>query len=433
MLDSGFESGTKLGFKDVTNGGTFSIANSPVASGKYSAKFDLIYNGSNYRAEAQPLNLDQTGKFQFDQEYWIKLKYYHQNWAYDTSGEIGPFQIHNAYQNWDAACTLNNGWSKGPLLMASIKDTLSLRAYNNNVIFSEPIKSNKWHTIVVHFKISYTNNGLVEVWLNGVKRGKYVGVTSAKYDNCNNILDPPYFKMGIYKWGWKTQASLTNRRTLFIDDLQIMSGAGTNLVSNIIPSDSESLSGVTSDSFDGSTLNPVWQFIDPVGQSKMSMTGNQVALTVNGADTSTNLNRAKVLQSANNTDFLIEAKFDSEVFNKGEMQGLTVEQDISNYLRYHIVSDGSSVSLRSTVAADGNLTTKLQLIVANGKPIYLRLLRKGNQFTLSYSYTGEGYYLATQYDHTLSVTKLGLFAGTKQNLAQAFNALIDYFKVSDPN
>jgi hypothetical protein len=51
------------------------------------------------------------------------------------------------------------------------------------------------------------------------------------------------------------------------------------------------------------------------------------------------------MQAANDTDFEIEVKFDSLVLERYQMQGILVEQDEQNYLRFEFYGDGQNVHL----------------------------------------------------------------------------------------
>lgn len=55
-----------------------------------------------------------------------------------------------------------------------------------------------WFDFVVHAKFDYDNDGVLEVWVNNTKL-----VNRQNLPNWYNDQNPPYFKIGIYKWGWQ--------------------------------------------------------------------------------------------------------------------------------------------------------------------------------------------------------------------------------------
>src|SRR5687767_7149202 len=76
--------------------------------------------------------------------------------------------------------------------------------------------------------------------------------------------------------------------------------------------------GIQSDEFNTPTLNTsVWTFVDPMGDSSLSMTGSHATIGVPAGtrhDLWTGANEVPaLLQSASNDDFEIEARFDSAV------------------------------------------------------------------------------------------------------------------------
>src|SRR5690606_2228875 len=79
-----------------------------------------------------------------------------------------------------------------------------------------------WQRLVFHLVHSSSNDGLIEIWLNGAKIYKLTG------SNIREDYDLPYFKVGIYKWPWKNGAkTLTSRRVLFFDDIVIANKGAT--------------------------------------------------------------------------------------------------------------------------------------------------------------------------------------------------------------
>jgi hypothetical protein len=83
-----------------------------------------------------------------------------------------------------------------------------------------PVDKNTWNDWVFHIKFSYRSDGILEVWKNKNKIFSYYG------PNSYNDKMYPYFKLGIYKWGWNGWASYSpeNKRVLFYDEVKIGNG-----------------------------------------------------------------------------------------------------------------------------------------------------------------------------------------------------------------
>jgi hypothetical protein len=80
-----------------------------------------------------------------------------------------------------------------------------------------PVEKAKWNDWVFHIRFSYKEDGLLEIWKNKEKVFNYAG------PNCYNDLRLPYFKIGIYKWGWKGWAEYSpeDKRVLYYDEVRI--------------------------------------------------------------------------------------------------------------------------------------------------------------------------------------------------------------------
>lgn len=136
----------------------------------------------------------------------------------------------------------------------------------------------------------------------------------------------------------------------------------------------------------------------------------------------------RLRQVAKDTDFSIEVKIDTELFNKYEMQGLTVEQDNDNMLSFGFYSDGSQTRLFAGTYIKAVSKESLNMVVQNGKPIYLKVVRKGSQFSISYSLNGSSFTNAGAINQSLLVTQVGIFANNLGTTPTEFTSLVDYFK-----
>ena len=192
-------------------------------------------------------------------------------------------------------------------------------------------------------------------------------------------------------------------------------------------------SSAPSDSFDGPTLDTdLWTYIDPLNDSALSLTGSQLVIDVPAGSshfTWSGINTTpRIMQAADDVNFELEAKFDSPVTVGYQMQGLRIEQDLDNSLSVQFNHDG-----RSTVFLYGNVINgvaerPISVTVPDGAPMFVRVLRNGDDWTLSYSTDGNVWTVGFQINRSLNVTAVGVLAGNYANgLAPAHSMIVDEF------
>jgi hypothetical protein len=217
VLDNGFESGSLSGL--TCSGNCPTIATSPVSTGKYAGNFKLTPSmKTNYRTEAV---MGSKGNFSFGKEYWVEFNYRYEDWAKDSDTESAPFQVHTNPSSWTSSCQLGSASKTEPFLMVNSNDEHRFLTYGGKVLWRAPIQKQKWLNLSIHFKISTGSDGFVEAWIDGVKIGIVNGPNSPKLDGCGKPIQPPYLKVGVYKWSWQTKATDSSSRQLFIDNLKI--------------------------------------------------------------------------------------------------------------------------------------------------------------------------------------------------------------------
>ena len=207
----------------------------------------------------------------------------------------------------------------------------------------------------------------------------------------------------------------------------------SNVLNFTTNSPASSPSGMVSDDFSGALDTSVWTFYDPKGDSTLSTTGTQTSISVPAGSNhdlwKNKLFAPRIRQAANNTDFEVEVKFDSSLSTQYQLQGITVEQDSTNLLRFDFYTDGSVTKIFSASFVNGIPTKRKEATITDGVPLYLRVAREGNQWTMSYSYDGNNWIVSTIYTHSLTVTSVALFGGNAGSTPPAYIALIDYFIV----
>jgi uncharacterized repeat protein (TIGR02543 family) len=192
-------------------------------------------------------------------------------------------------------------------------------------------------------------------------------------------------------------------------------------------------SGIQSDDFNRCALNSSrWSFVNPLNDAALTITGAGAQISVPAGvdhDIWTAGNRApRLMQPAANTDFELEAKFESALTARYQFHGILVEANAGNFIRFNFQFDGATTSVVAISFADGVPTVRASRAIAAGAPLYMRILRAGNSWSIYYSYNGTAWSTEPMltFAHELSVTKVGVFAGNAGD-NPAFTSVIDYF------
>jgi regulation of enolase protein 1 (concanavalin A-like superfamily) len=192
-------------------------------------------------------------------------------------------------------------------------------------------------------------------------------------------------------------------------------------------------SGIASDDFNACTLDSgLWTFLNPVGDGSFALNGTQLLLSVPAGvahDVWNGGNYApRLMQPANNTDFELEVKFESLVSAQYQMQGIIVEQDLNNYLRFDFYGNNGQVYLFAARITGGMATSIANVAInAPDQPLFLRVTRVGDSWTQSYSLNGATWTTGASFTHALTVSQVGLFAGNAGSNPPAHTAVVDYF------
>ena len=189
--------------------------------------------------------------------------------------------------------------------------------------------------------------------------------------------------------------------------------------------------GFASDDFNSCALDPDWTFVNPLADASYQLTGTQLRLNVPGGsshDVWTGGNFApRLMRSLSDEDFELEAKFDSLVTGKFSMQGVLLEQDSNNFLRFDTYSNNNVIYLFVARFTNGSPAVLVNTPVSlSSSPVYLRLGRVGSQWTLAYSTNGSSWSTATTLTDGLVPAQVGVFAGNAGD-NPAYTAVVDYF------
>jgi hypothetical protein len=203
-------------------------------------------------------------------------------------------------------------------------------------------------------------------------------------------------------------------------------------------------STIVSDDFNTFLLESPWTFVNPLGDATLAFVGQNTpnawarlivpAGTTHEPWTSGSLS-PRIMQPANDRDFEIETKFESPVLQQFQIQGMLVEEDSVNYLRFDLNSNGSGTRIFAGTLVNGIGASLINVQVgANGAaPQYLRITRQGSLWTLRYSFDGAVWTTAGNVVQAFSVRRVGVFAGNSGTTPPGHTASIDYFfKTSSP-
>ena len=181
----------------------------------------------------------------------------------------------------------------------------------------------------------------------------------------------------------------------------------------------------------------LWTFVNPSGVGSVTADPAQsdILLTVPPSPTMTmwesERNAPRIMQDTADQDFTVEIKFDSIPSYNNQFQGLLVEQDEDNWIRFDILNKNGVLKLFAGVTTGGTSEPKwTQTIdVGDSTEIYLRVSRLGDIWTQRFSTDGVNWQSPLSFDQPLAVASSGIFAGNENGAAAPeFVARADYFK-----
>lgn len=190
-----------------------------------------------------------------------------------------------------------------------------------------------------------------------------------------------------------------------------------------------------SDDFSGCALNNnLWTFIDPLGDSTLTLNGTQAVIGI-PSGTKHDLwtdgrNAPRLMQFIENKDFELEAKFDSTMDDRIQIQGMLIEADANNYVRVNFQWDNTNYKILAYSFSNGSPTKRIDTTITNVSPIYMQVQRVGNEWTVRYSADGKAWTPLTPFTFAMTPTSAGVFVGTAGR-NPAFTGQIDYFFNTD--
>jgi regulation of enolase protein 1 (concanavalin A-like superfamily) len=198
--------------------------------------------------------------------------------------------------------------------------------------------------------------------------------------------------------------------------------------------------GFESDDFDRANLDTSrWTFVNPLGEGFVQMSGAgtgdarlELSVPIGPSHDPYNTNRSvRVLQPISDTDFVLEAKFESDPAERYQLQGILIEADASNWIRFDTLHDGTSQRIFSGVTSGGSTSARFNNAIGFGAARHLRISRTGNDWTLETSADGTSYALAGSYTAALAVSSAGVYVANHAASGDgpAYTASIDWVEI----
>jgi regulation of enolase protein 1 (concanavalin A-like superfamily) len=199
--------------------------------------------------------------------------------------------------------------------------------------------------------------------------------------------------------------------------------------------------GPVSDDFHGSTLNTsLWTFVAPCCGS-LRMNGNDALLVVPATtshnDWTAGNQTIRLMQPTANVDFGLEVKFDSLPSVVSQDEGILIQTDVNNYMRFDVYFDGTTQHMFAASFVNNNPTIRGSVTISGAKaPFWMRVQRTGNTWTQSWSADGANFATVATFSYTLVVNQVGPYAGNccgtnpalgLSTLSPSFTAAVDYF------
>ena len=233
---------------------------------------------------------------------------------------------------------LSDGLSHGSLLLLAHHVDASF----GNVTIT-PLSTDTQAPVISNLQASAADTGATVTWTTDEPANSAVahGPTVAYEDG--TVSDPFYVTTHSITLSGLTPNTLYHYQVTTTD---ASGNAASSVDLTFTTADSGNPSGLSADLFDAPSLDTgVWSVIDPVGDSSVTMTGSQLSIAVPAGvshDVWTAGNFApRVMQAMNDVDFEVEVKLDSGVDTEFQIQGILVEQDSANFIRFDFFSDGT--------------------------------------------------------------------------------------------
>lgn len=364
---------------------------------------------------------------------YLRISRYGDSWNMEYAKENQP---------WESAATFN---------FKIIVDSVGVFAGNSDAINPNPGPAPAFTAIVDYFFNTYSP---IE------NEDEFLGLPVASFKSEIDINDPLKisfdasesfdFKGSIVKYDWdfgdgKTGTGIMishnySQQDIYNVSLTVTDNDGkTDQISKQI----KTSSSFESDDFNSQTLNmDNWTFINPKGDGSFLMEGFDtgqatISLSIPGGiehNVWDNGNESvRIMQNVSNEDFELEIKFESPVTKQYQSQGIIVEQDVNNFIRFDLFSDGAMLHNFSATFDNNSPTQVVDVIISSEikSPLFLKVKRTNDTWSMYYSLDGIEWINSKTFDYNLNVSAIGLFALNAGGNPPAFTSVVDYIFNTD--
>ncbi len=200
----------------------------PVRDGSYSLRIQANYDDPWDPKPRVELSSHAQSFFKKNTEYWVGLSIFlpdDGSYEFDSQMEI-LLQVHGLNDDCDAG-------GMGPMAAIRPKDgrwrwdvrwdpaeCMGSTPAGQTMIDIGPQELGKWTDFVARFVFSHEDDGVTQVWRDGVLVVDRVGMPN-HYNNARG----PYLKIGFYKAGWLNNNTDVTTRTVYYDAVRVFEGA----------------------------------------------------------------------------------------------------------------------------------------------------------------------------------------------------------------
>jgi chitodextrinase len=189
-----------------------------------------------------------------------------------------------------------------------------------------------------------------------------------------------------------------------------------------------------SDTFEGGALDlSLWRVHDPVGDVETTVQDGELRVSVPGGVRHDlwegALEATRILQSAPDADFEVEARFNSPVGPSHQIQGLVAQAGAGTFVRYDIHSAAGATKVFAATFVNGQANVRVHSTIPVSAPVFLRMKREGSTWALGYSADATTWTTAASFTFSFSLTEVGIFAGNAGSPPPAFASRVAHFHV----
>jgi len=248
--------------------------------------------------------------------------------------------------------------------------------------------------------------------------------TVVDYGTDLQYLDGPYSDVALVTSHSAVLTGLTSGQEYHFEARSVASsglssGTGDQTFTTLVPGSDPS--GIVSDDFNAAcgTLAAQWTAIDPLGDAGFALTGAGTADAYLEIDVppgvahdlgGSSMDVPRVMQPVADTDFQIEAKFDSPLSEDTQGQGLLIQEAPGEFLRFELFHNGRKLRAFAAAVSGGSQTMIDRKRVTFSAPYWLRLTRSGDDWLYEVSGDGLDYTTVASVTLPLAVTEVGAFA-----------------------